>query len=247
VFQYSKANRKEDSTMKIKKFNAIMIATLLSGALLVPTTVAFIVQMVRHSPISSATATFSGMEVIAGEKAISSAFMSEGKQATMIQWRSQRGELPGKTTLKKWTVGDRTYYEICGPINPNFRDRGTLMSSQWGSIFACEVFFERGGSAYDQWIINPNQSSILHFSKPLTGDYHRDATHNQLPDSRYQVKVLDDRVWITFWCHNSDTPRNIVFNYNNTTGTGGLNWVTMDTQKNGPVAIHHDPSAWAAL
>jgi hypothetical protein len=137
-------------------------------------------------------------------------------------------------------VGDRTYYEATGPINPRFRDVRARPDS-WEDYFAFEVFFARGGNAYDQWIINPNNSFVFHFE-----DRCRRTGRSDLPSSRYRVKIEGDRVSIIFWCHNSDTPRNIVFNYNEPTPSTPekLSWVTTDLGQDHDPWWHHQPAEW---
>lgn len=223
--------------MKIKKFNAILVTAFLSGALLIPSAIGLMGRTLWR-PLTSLD---EAVEVIAGERTISDAFASEGKQVTTIQWRSRRGEMPGEATLKKWVAGDRTYYEISGPINRHFTSRGAVLNSEWGSYFACEVFFAREGDTYDQWLINPAHSAIYHFVSP--GKF---AGQGSLASSRYQVRINGDRVFISFWCYNSDTPRNIVFNYNHSIGNkpDNLSWVTTRIHQNSYLWIHHDPASW---
>jgi hypothetical protein len=222
--------------MKIKKFNAILATALLGGALLVSSSVCYVARSLWGLPGASTTAV---VEVI---KADVNAFSSEGRQVTEIPWRSSRGEMPGKATLKKWVVGDRTYYEASGPINPDFRDRRAQPSS-WYNYFAFEVFFARGGDTYDQWIINPVNSFVWH-----AGDRCKYVGDDPLSASRYQTRLDGDRITITFWCNNNDTPRNIVFNYNKPSPLlpqgEWLSWVTTDLGRSHQPWWHHHPTEW---
>jgi hypothetical protein len=238
---------REDKIMKIKRFNVIVAAVVLGGALLAPSAISAVGKTLWR-PVEAAVAVQQSVgRIIAGDKTASAAFTSEGKEVTTMSWRSRNGDLPGKTTLKKWVAGDRTYYEISGPINPQFSDLAADSKGHWGNYFACEVFFERGGSVYDQWIINPVDSFMYHYSAPSSCGSKGRTGSSHLSDSRYQVRVEGDRTFITFWCKSSDTPRNIVFNYNNPSAPGKLNWVTTHEHQQNQHWNHHDPALWTDL
>jgi hypothetical protein len=224
--------------MKIKKFNTICAVILLGGAVLIPSVIGLIHSGVQRS-VAAVSATASSP---AGVNSARNLLGPGSSQVTTVAWRGRKGDMPGQATLKKWTVGDKTYYEVSGPINPRFRDLPASMQKNWGEYFACEVFFARGGTSYDQWLINPSKSFILHFPHPWLGDY-RNAPHSDLPKSRFETKFDKDRVITTFWCNNNDTPRNIVFNYNNP--SGDMSWVTTDVQQgDGVTNVHHHPAEW---
>ena len=172
-------------------------------------------------------------------------FSSEGKQVATIPWQSRFGQMPENATLQKWTEGDRTYYRVSGPINPQYADIAASKRHDWGKFFSCEVFFQRGGGAYDQWIINPNGSMIYEYSaasrKAGCGD--KFSGQSRLPDSRFSGSIKGDRVEVTFWCNNQDQPANIVFNYNSPK-TKRLHWVTTGSHKNGSGWNHHWADDW---
>ena len=171
-------------------------------------------------------------------------FSEEGKQVTDIQWRNIRGQLPEKPTLKKWTVGDRTYYQVSGPINPAYRDTKVAnWQAQWCDYMAIEVFFTRGGTAYDQWLITPQQCTILHFDQGKSSPLQSDSS---LPNNRFRTLIKGNRIVTTFWCSKHDTPANIVFNYNQGNGKNRqpLCWTSTDERCEKNTWVHHVPKWW---
>lgn len=162
--------------------------------------------------------------------------------AVGIPFRNYHGKIPGSVTLKKWSNGDRVYYQLQGPINRSFTNTAAK-DGDWGSFAAYEIFFDQGGGAYDQWMLNPAGSNVWHY------DSYNDRTGvSDLPSSRYHAQVDGDQVTMTFWVHQDDTPANIVFNYNNgRAGTayhgGTLSWGSTG-EFDGRQWNHHKSELW---
>ncbi len=227
--------------MKIKKFNAILATVVLGGALFVPSMIGLMGRTLWQPLTFSAAATDSVANVIAGNMTATGDFTPEDKQVISIPWRSSKGEMPGKAMLRKWVDGDRTYYEVSGPVNPKSLEGGIKdQNGPWGHHFVQSVYFDRGGKAYDQWIINPNEPLIYHFNDTMcrTGE-------SRLPSSRFQIKVKDNWITVTFWCHNNDTPQNIAFHYSDTESfPESVSWVATDTGQNPALCPHHQSENW---
>ena len=226
--------------MKIKKFNVILATMILGGVLVVPSTIGLFGRLLWQPFSSSTAATTTVSYVMAGAKTIDD-FSSEGKQVVSIPWRTHKGEMPGKPKLCKWVDGNRTYYEVSGPVNPQSLKGGVHdQNGLWGRHFVQSVYFERGGNAYDQWIINPNEPLIFHFN-----DTMRKTGENRLPSSRFQIKVKDNWITVTFWCPNNDTPRNIAFHYSDRESIPeSVSWVATDTGQNPTHCPHHQSENW---
>ena len=218
--------------MKIKKFNAAVAA------------IVFVAAAVGYClmPSSGPTLTGSGpvteVKVLAGDLKYSMA----DRKIVEIPWQSSQNTMPGKARLVKWDEGDKVFYQISGPVNKKTLKATDFYdgSSQWGESTEMEVYFERTGNKYDQWLINTENSQILHYK-----DYWQFEDSSRLPASRYTCELKGDEIVTTFWTYKDDSPANIVFNYNNNDGKTGnevLSWVTTG-QKTIP-ANHHDKSKW---
>ena len=235
--------------MKLKKFNTILVASTLMGAAMIYGIGGFVISQLPWSqgPLTeqaqSTSAVNAQTPIVFGSK---TPFSSKGKQVVTIPWQNRFGQMPGNATLQKWTDGDRTYYRICGPINPQFADIAAGKLQDWGSFVGCEVFFQRGGGAYDQWIINPNGSMIYeHSSAAKRSGYFALSGESRLPDSRYQGSIKGDRIEVTFWCDSQDTPANIVFNYRDRIGNSP-HWVSTGSYQYKPEGPgnHHWADDW---
>jgi hypothetical protein len=233
--------------MKIKKFNAAV-----AGAVIVLATVSYFGMKSYFS--SSAALPGSGSNVAVQVLAGGLEYSMKDRQVTQIDWRSEKGTMPGQAKLVKWEEGDRVYYQISGPVNKktlkatNFYDGG----SAWGESTEMEIFFERSGGKYDQWLINSENSQILNFGRHADGRGYIFAGSSELPASRYTCELKGDELVTTFWTHKSDTPQNIVFNYNygkrvdnDHGGAGNLSWVT--TGNNDTDYDHHNLKRWRKL
>ncbi len=233
--------------MKLKKFNTILAAGVLGCAVMIYCIGGFVAERLpwlqgpQAEQAQSSPAANAQSPIIFGSK---TPFSSEGKQVATIPWQSRFGQMPENATLQKWSEGDRTYYRISGPINPQYGDIAAGKRQDWGKFFNCEVFFERGGGAYDQWIINPNGSMVYEYSRASKQNACGDALSGQsrLPDSRFRGRIKGDRVEVTFWCNSQDSPANIVFNYNDPS-TKRLHWVTTGSHK-GQAWSHHWAGDW---
>lgn len=231
--------------MKLKKFNVFLAVGTLAGTAMLYGLGGFVL---AHLPWADAQqvvrleASGAHSQIVFGSK---TAFSSEGKQVVTIPWASQKGQLPAGAVLEKWSDGGRTYYRLSGPINPQYADIAAGKRQDWGSFFSCEVFFQRGGGAYDQWAINPNGSMVYEYSSASTQNACGStfSGQNNLPESRYHGSITGDRVELTFWCDSQDEPANIVFNYNDPK-TGSLNWVTTGSHKSGSGWNHHWAGDW---
>ncbi len=229
--------------MKLKKFNAFLAAGAIAGAALLYGLGGFAISHLPWSgdpQVVQSSAANSPTHIIFGNK---TAFSSQGKQVATIPWQSQNGQLPENAVLQKWTDGGRTYYRVSGPINPQYKDIAAGKIQDWGKFFSCEVFFQRGGGAYDQWIINPNGSMVYEFASACDQNSLKFSGQSGLPESRYHGSITGDRVELTFWCDNQDTPANVVFNYNDPK-TKSLNWVTTGSHKSGAGWNHHWAGDW---
>ena len=234
--------------MKLKKFNAILAASTLMGAAMLYGIGGFVASQLpwfqgpQSEQTQSSAMANANVPIVFGSK---TPFSSEGKQAVTIPWQSRFGQMPEKATLQKWSKGDRTYYRVSGPINPQYGNIAAGKRQDWGKFFSCEVFLQRGGGAYDQWIINPNGSMVYEYSSASKQNTCGSAISGQsrLPDSRYRGSIEGDRVEVTFWCNSQDPPANIVFNYNNPKAKT-LHWVTTGSHKDSAEWDHHWADDW---
>lgn len=224
--------------MKIKKFNVAIAGVVLAVTL---TVTGFVWSGLTDHQTASPGSGVSGTEVverIAGDLTYS----QEQREITAIEWTSEKGTMPGNVKLVKWTEGDRVYYQMTGPVNERSigNEQFQYEKSNWGNTTEMEVFFPRDGSHYDQWLINPGDAQILHWTSP-----NKYSSTSDLPSSRYVCEIKGGKLVTTFWCHKSDTPGNIVFNYNKSAeknGSSSLAWKT--TGKKGNHWNHHLPSRW---
>ena len=235
--------------MKLKKLNTILAAGVLGSAMTIYCVGGFVAERLPWSQgpqteqAQSSQAANAQAPIVFGSK---TPFSSEGKQVVTIPWQSQFGQIPEKATLQKWTEGDRTFYRISGPINPQYGDIAAGKHQDWGKFFGCEVFFPRGGGSYDQWVINPNGSMVYEYggaSNRITGGSNFSG-QSRLPDSRYRGSIKGGRVEVTFWCNSQDPPANIVFNYNDLNAKT-LHWVTTGKHESDSVWNHHWASDWS--
>jgi len=207
-----------DMAMKLKKFNTIVAIGVLGAGSLLWLGASTLTQIALTPLRSGAQTAAVAADAIDLTEAVQTASeqWKAPSDAVEIPWRNYNGRIPGKVTLKKWTQGDRTYYQMTGPIN---RDAigNTWDNSAWGAQPAYEVFFQHNGDQYEQWLINPAGSTILHYD----GEFNL-VGKSALPESRFETEADGDQVTVTFWCHNRDTPSNLVFNYND--GEGGSNY-----------------------
>ena len=232
--------------MKIRKFNAILAAALLGGGLLLYGAGGFVIRSLPGPWAPAGSAAVETPGAATADNPAADAFSPEGKQVVTIPWRGRFGQMPDQSTLKKWVVGDRIYYEVSGPLNPRYRDKQVNFpyrdkqvndwNNQWGTYTACEVFFPRSGRAYDQWLVTPTGAGIVHHNR-----YRKVQGASPLAAGRYRTIVKGDRIAITFWCSQGDGPANIVFNYNDPTATNarGLSWVTTGMHEDGESWDHH--------
>lgn len=224
--------------MKIKKFNVAVAGVVLAVTVSIT---GFVGSTLIGHETTSPVSGVSGMEVVervAGDLTYS----QEQQEITVIDWTSEHGRMPGNVKLVKWTEGDRVYYQMTGPVNERSigNEQFHYSKRNWGKTTEMEVFFPRDGDHYDQWLINPDNAQILHWTSP-----NKYSATSDLPSSRYVCEIKDGKLVTTFWCHKSDTPGNIVFNYNNGGGKNSresLSWKT--TGKKGKNWNHHLPSRW---
>lgn len=232
--------------MKIKKFNAAVAGVVIILAAACYWGAGTFFSSSNALPGSGNIA----VQVLAGDLKYS----MKNRNIVNIDWRSTKGTMPGNAKLVKWDDGDRVYYQISGPVNKktlkatNFYDG----SSSWGESTEMEIFFERSGGKYDQWLINSENSQILQFSGHTENGGYLFAGSSKLPASRYTCELKGDELVTTFWTHKSDTPQNIVFNYNHgkdvnsdNMGAKNLSWVT--TGNNDTDYDHHNLNRWRKL
>lgn len=233
--------------MKLKKFNAGVAVAVVVGAAAIYSLLGYAIakgNSLLSTPVGNAVATVAQSDVLAG----SLKYSSVGKQIKEVPWRSFKGKIPGKLKLVKWDDGDKTFYQMSGPVN-----KGSIKStdyfdgsSRWGDTTEMEIFFDRGDGNYDQWLINPDNAQILHFNGK-----NKFRGSSDLPESRYTCEIKGDQLVTTFWCHSSDTPGNLVFNYRYDKATNPeghinskfLGWAT--TGIKGANWDHHDMKRWA--
>ncbi len=227
--------------MRIKKFNAALAAVVLGGAIFtwggvtrLGSVIGGLLQgkspaAVTHQPTASEQSKWSPSH--------------RAQSVTSIPWRSRQGSMPGNVTLNKWVEGDRVYYQMSGPLNPEYRNTGANnFQNPWGSFTACEVFFPRGGGRFDQWLITPTDAVILHYDKP-----RRHVSKSPLPSSRYRTEINGDWITVTFWCSRRDAPANIVFNCHGegmTIGGHKMSWVSTGAHRESTGWNHHLSERW---
>ena len=219
--------------MKIKKFNAAVAAIVFVAA-----AVGYCLMSSSGPALTSNNSPAAEVKVLAGDLKYS---MTDRK-VVEIPWQSSQNTMPGKARLVKWDEGDRVYYQLSGPVNKKTLKATDFFdgSSQWGESTEMEVYFDRTGGKYDQWLINSKNSQILHWK----GHFQFEDS-SKLPASRYTCELKGDELVTTFWTYRDDTPANIVFNYNNDDGKTGnavLSWVT--TGEKVVPANHHDKTNW---
>ncbi|MCC7481764.1 MAG: hypothetical protein IT541_09610 [Hyphomicrobiales bacterium] len=227
--------------MKLKKFNTLLAIGVFGAGSLIwmgASSLTRLAVMPLHPAAHAATATDLPSPGGAAQANIDQ--WKAPSNAVEIHWRNYNGRIPGKVALRKWTSGDRTYYQMTGPINRSAIGN-TWDNSAWGAQPAYEVFFPGSGDRYEQWLINPSGSTILHYNGEL-----KLVGKTPLPASRFKTEVDTDQITITFWCHNHDTPSNLVFNYNGGSGTNygsnTLSWATTGDFQG--MWNHHKSDLW---
>jgi hypothetical protein len=228
--------------MKVKKINTVAAAIFITGVIGIASFCGYVWS--SNSVVSNAQSAMSGLVQTNEKVGNVSQDLAADRDVIDIGWRTFQNDIPDDTSLVKWEEGSRVYYQITGPVNKNaIADTDYFDGpSKWGKDVEMEVFFDRGGGRYDQWLVNPDNAQILHYN----GQRHFTGS-SDLPESRYTCEVKGGRIVTTFWTHKNDTPGNIVFNYvsDSNGGTGrNLAWATTGTTPSGQRANHHTMGNW---
>jgi len=227
--------------MKVKKINTVAAAIFITGTITVASFFGYVWSS-NSSVIPNVPSAIS-VSVQTNEKVGNvSRDLAADRDVIEIGWKNFRNEndIPDDTSLVKWEDGSRVYYQITGPVNKGAIAETDYFDgpSQWGKDVEMEVFFDRGGGRYDQWLVNPANAQILHYSS-----YNQFMGSSDLPKSRYSCEVKGGKLVTTFWTHKDDMPGNIVFNYvSNSDGVTreNLAWATTGTL----TSNHHTMANW---
>jgi len=228
--------------MKVKKINTVAAAIFITGVIGIASFCGYVWS--SNSVVGNAQSAVSGL-VQSNEKVGNvSQDLAADRDVIEIGWKSFQNDIPNDTSLVKWEDGSRVYYQITGPVNKNAIADTDYFDGQslWGKNVEMEVFFDRGGGRYDQWLVNPANAQILHFD-----GYYKFRGSSDLPKSRYTCEVKGGKLVTTFWTHKDDAPGNIVFNYISNSDGGtykNLAWATTGTTKSGDGANHHKMANW---
>ena len=229
--------------MKVKKINTVAAAVLITGVITMASFFGYVWSS-SSALVGNAPPAMSALTRAHGEAGSVLQELAADRDVIEIGWKSFQNDIPDDTSLTKWEDGDRIYYQVSGPVNKDaIADTDYFDgSSRWGKNVEMEVFFDRGGGRYDQWLINPENAQILHY-----GGYYKFNGSSDLPRSRYSCEVKGGKIVTTFWSHKNDTPGNIVFNYILKSGGNvdkNLAWATTGAARSGHGEDHHKMASW---
>ncbi|MBN1124703.1 MAG: hypothetical protein JXA82_06835 [Sedimentisphaerales bacterium] len=120
-------------------------------------------------------------------------------EATEIQWTNHTNSVPGIVTLQKWSVSGRTYYQIHGPVNPDYG-----RNSPRYVICRIYLFNDYG---IERWGVS------LSDNKSVVCQSWIDNVAKSVPERRVQIVFKEDYLTVCFWTPAGQTVGNIVFEY----------------------------------
>ena len=231
--------------MKVKKINTVAAAVLITGVITMASFFGYVWSS-SSALIGNAPPAMSALTRAHGEAGSILQESAADRDVIEIGWKSFQNDMPDDTSLTKWEDGDRIYYQVSGPVNEGTIHEGNIGHyadhHRWGDSVEVEVFFDRGGGKYDQWMINPKSAANHHFA-----GYYQFRSSSVLPKSRYSCQIKGGNLVTTFWTHKDDAPGNIVFNYILKSGGNvdkNLAWATTGTTQSGHGGEHHKIANW---
>lgn len=143
-------------------------------------------------------------------------WLPQGKTVQELAWNSGGGWVPARVELEKWSVADRFFYRLRGPVGPQSPQAGEMHAAV-SDVF-CEVYFKTD-FGHEVWRLTQDGGR-----SNWVGSQGIIATA-QIPAAQYRISREKGYITLTFWTHQDHPVGNIVFWYQESDLEG---WLAMD-------------------